>query len=194
MVDASHSRLASTPGGDPSPRRRQSSKLTPARTCDEVLHRLGDRRFQNTIIRRIDDPHGPLAHVSDEERAALRQLVSHRDPKTAEITLSVERLGHLIARKDRKVRYLLDALDEGPTRRSDGMVVEGRGFIQREKRWRPWGGQASNAYVFTCKFWLTLEAVAEHNPEECASCRAELARAERRGRTSAPRDERDASG
>jgi hypothetical protein len=59
--------------------------------------------------------------------------------------------------------------------------------VQREKRWRPEGGQTSNLYVFTYAFWLRAKLVEPHTPEECACCRAEQARTTRRGRPSRPR-------
>jgi hypothetical protein len=140
-----------------------------------------------TVANLIDDPSGPFADVHPDARAMLKQFAHHRNAKTAEITPSVPFLAHALPYKDRRCRYVFGMLDEGPSVQRDGAVIEGLGLVQREKRWRPGGGQTSNLYVFTYAFWLRAKLVEPHTPEECACCRAEQARTTRRGRPSQPR-------
>jgi hypothetical protein len=130
-----------------------------------------DPRIKPYLYNLWDNPTGPFAFVDAKARAAMKQCLHHRNPSTGDIFPSVERLAFELPFRERAIRYGWGRLCTGPSRQRDGQIVDGWGLMWREKRWRSYGGQTSNAYGFTCKCLQLANLVLPHDPESCSWCR-----------------------
>jgi len=146
------------------PRAKPRGRPDPVARPEDVNWR--DPRIKTYLLNLLDDPAGPFAAIDCKSRALCKQLLHHRNPHTGDIFPSCGRLAFELSFKERAIRYTLGRLDTGPSRQRDGELVDGHGLIWREKCWRPYGGQTSNAYGFTCRF---LQMAGLVLPHECSS-------------------------
>jgi hypothetical protein len=110
-------------------------------------------QLKQYLLNLLNDPAGPYADVDAWGRALLKELLHHRNPRTGAIFPGVDRLAFELPFRARSIRYGFGRLCAGPSRQRDGKILDGWGLMWRERRWNTWGGQTSNAYGFTRKFF-----------------------------------------
>lgn len=133
------------------PRLRAKWKPVPVARPEDLIWAGG--QLKQYLLNLLNDPAGPYADVDAWGRALLKELLHHRNARTGAIFPGVDRLAFELPFRARSIRYGFGRLCAGPSRQRDGKILDGWGLMWRERRWNTWGGQTSNAYGFTRKFF-----------------------------------------
>ncbi len=175
---AGRARSATSETRDASPPRAKPQRWQPA-----VVATPGEVNFHHVRLREylgnlLNEEGGVFAHVDGDARKLIKELLHCRNPDTGKCCPSWPYLARAIGDSDRNVGYILARLDSGPSRQSDGRIVEGHGLIWRRRN-RSGFRRLATQYGITCQFLVLAGLVLPHN---CMECRCGVAwGAEERG-------------
>lgn len=114
----------------------------------------------------LNEDGGPFAHVDGDARKLLKELLHCRNADTGKCCPSWEYLARATGDKPRNVGYMLGRLASGPSRQSDGRIVDGHGLIWRRSDRRGFR-RLPTQYGITCRLLILAGLVLPHNCMEC---------------------------
>ena len=163
---AGRARSATSETRDALPPRAKPQRWQPA-----VVATPGEVNFHHVRLREylgnlLNEEGGVFAHVDGDARKLIKELLHCRNPDTGKCCPSWPYLARAIGDSDRNVGYILGRLDSGPSRQSDGRVVEGHGLIWRRRN-RSGFRRLATQYGITCQFLVLAGLVLPHNCMEC---------------------------
>lgn len=146
-------------------------RAKPQRWQPAVVATPGEVNFRHVRLREylgnlLNEEGGVFAHVDGDARKLIKELLHCRNPDTGKCCPSWPYLARAIGDSDRNVGYILGRLDSGPSRQSDGRIVEGHGLIWRRRN-RSGFRRLATQYGITCQFLVLAGLVLPHNCMEC---------------------------
>ena len=168
--------MGTTEKGSPPRARAQRWQPAPVATPGEV--NFAHPKLREYLGNLLNEAGGPFTHVDGDARKLIKELLHCRNPDTGKCFPSWEYLARASGDSPRNVGYMLGRLDSGPSRQSDGRIVDGHGLIWRRSD-RCGFRRLPTQYGITCRFLILAGLVLPHN---CMECRCGLAwGAEERG-------------
>ena len=167
---AGRARSASTDKKTAPPRGKpQRWQPAPVATPGEV--NFAHPKLREYLGNLLNEAGGPFTHVDGDARKLIKELLHCRNPDTGKCFPSWEYLARASGDSPRNVGYMLGRLDSGPSRQSDGRIVDGHGLIWRRSD-RCGFRRLPTQYGITCRFLILAGLVLPHNCMECRCGRA----------------------
>ena len=161
--------MGTTEKGSPPRAKAQRWQPAPVATPGEV--NFAHPKLREYLGNLLNEAGGPFTHVDGDARKLIKELLHCRNPGTGKCFPSWEYLARASGDSPRNVGYMLGRLDSGPSRQSDGRIVDGHELIWRRSD-RCGFRRLPTQYGITCRFLILAGLVLPHNCMECRCGRA----------------------